>query len=372
MSTYQRILVALDGSECSNLGVDAAIAIAENSDNPLIIGCHAYAAKLHEVRFGQMEPGLPPSYQTEERLNFLRNAHDDIINAGMQQISDAYLAGLAAKSQEKGIQFAGATPEGHNYVQLLKAGQDYHANILVLGAWGHGRVPEGTLGSVAERILLYAKGFDVLILRRPWEIYKKTIVVGIDGSNASYSALARAVELAKKFNARVHAVAVYDPFFHRGVFTTITNALSEKTRARFNFSGEINNLHDEIIDAGLETLYQRQLDRGVALAKALGYEITTEVLAGKIYPQLHHYAALHDAGIVVLGRFGIHAESESLLGSNTLNLARVVTTNLLVVEESDADLVALPADVDTEEHLEWDADAEAILARVPPFALRIA
>ena len=35
-----------------------------------------------------------------------------------------------------------------------------------------------------------------------------------------------------------------------------------------------------------------------------------------------------------MGRWGLHKETYTLIGSNTHNLARICTTNLLVVNES--------------------------------------
>jgi nucleotide-binding universal stress UspA family protein len=56
---YEKILVALDGSEPSRYASEAAIGTA------LAAGCHltawhVYGVDIHRCRFSDMEAGLPP------------------------------------------------------------------------------------------------------------------------------------------------------------------------------------------------------------------------------------------------------------------------------------------------------------------------
>ncbi|MBN1263926.1 MAG: universal stress protein [Anaerolineales bacterium] len=369
---YERIMVALDGSPCSNLAIKPALALAGSDERTSLVGCHVYAARMHRVRFEEMELRLPEQYQEEERLDYLRQTHDCLITDGMQLISDAYLAPLARQAEELGISLSGLALEGRNYVELLKAVREQKTNLLMMGAWGHGHVPEGDLGSLTERMLLYTRESDLMIMRRSWNCKNRPIVVGVDGSAESFRALQRGVDIARIFDARVEAVAVYDPFFHSGVFRTIADALPEEDKERFDFVAQ-EKLHDEIIDRGLEKLYQEELERGLLLARSMGMEVHTEILAGKVYPQIHHYAAFKEAALVVVGRRGLHQEAESLVDSNTLNLARLSSTNLLVVAPSKEPLdVPSVSRQEEETALPWTPEAEARLKRIPPFIRKMA
>ena len=122
---YKKILAALDGSQWSNLAIDAIKHLAEKNPSGEVLGCHVYAAALHRDRFAQMEPGLPERYQEEERLENLRNTHESLITDGMQLISDAYLAPLVRALQESGFTCKGATPEGPNSLKLLNLIDEY-------------------------------------------------------------------------------------------------------------------------------------------------------------------------------------------------------------------------------------------------------
>ncbi|MBP7299657.1 MAG: universal stress protein, partial [Methanoculleus sp.] len=192
---YQRIFVGVDGSPCSDLAGDAALAFTVTGRGRCT-GCHVYAARMHRQRFEDMEPGLPGQYQKEERLNDLRATHDDLISGGMALISDAYLAPLAEKAAARGIPFEPVIAEGRGYVEILRLIRECRPDLAVLGATGHGQTPEVPLGSLAERVLLYAGTGDLLLVRRPWSLKNRPVVVGVDGSDASYAALERAATIA--------------------------------------------------------------------------------------------------------------------------------------------------------------------------------
>ena len=368
---YKKIFTGLDGSLWSDHAMTAAVSLAEGVDGAEIIGCHVYAAELHRERFEQMEPGLPDEYQEEEKLDYLRGTHESLITDGMVLISDSYLAPMVKLAETRNVKVLGSTPEGRNYVKVLEEVKKHQPDVVILGANGHGIVPEAKIGSITERVLLGRLSCDVLVMRTSWQFKNRPIVVGIDGSQASYLALKRALELAQVYKTTVEAVAVYDPFFHVSVFRVIADALPEKDQERFNFPAQ-EQLHDEIIDKGLEKLYKEGLDRGVLMAEEMGMTIKTEVLAGKVYPQIHHYAQMRNAGLIVMGTTGLHAEKESLIGSNIHNLARITETNLLVVAppEQDLDVPELPkAD---EVPLKWTPEAEARMKKVPSFARSMA
>jgi nucleotide-binding universal stress UspA family protein len=196
-------------------------------------------------------------------------------------------------------------------------------------------------------------------------------VVGIDGSQNSYLALTRAIQIAQAYQTTVEAVAVYDPFFHVGVFRVIADALPEADQKRFDFPAQ-EQLHDEIIDKGLEKLYREGLERGVLLAEQMGVKIRIEVIAGKVYPQLHHYAQMRNAGLIVVGQTGLHWDPISFIGSNTLQLARINNSNLLVVNPPKKQLEIPELPKQEEVPLSWTPQAEERLKRIPFFARAMA
>jgi len=363
--SYSKILVALDGSPRSDAAARAALNLALAEPECALVSCHAYAAKLHFDRFAAMEKGLPEKYQEETQLDSLRKTHDDLIENGLELISDSYTKDIARTAGERGIEHTAMLPEGKNYVKILECVDRGEADLVILGSSGMGEAPDGMLGSVAERVLLYSKNTDVLMIKTGWNVTKKPIVVGIDGSEESYHALNKAMDLAGKLGCEVIAVAVYDPFFHSTVFKKIADVLPPKDQEKFNFTAQ-EKLHDEIIDDGLEKVYRDGLERAILFARACGVEIRTDMLEGKVYTQICHYAALKNAGLIVLGRHGLHREEPALIGSNTNQICRLAETNVLVTVAA-AETLDIPHLQNVREPLEWTQDAEQALGRIPEF-----
>jgi nucleotide-binding universal stress UspA family protein len=114
---YKKILVCLDNSEYSTAGIDLALEVASSSGGS-VTGCHVYAARLHDMRFRQMEGGLPPQYQAPGELERHREVHDGLITRGLKVISDSYMAVLAARANLRGIETHSVQREGRNYVEI--------------------------------------------------------------------------------------------------------------------------------------------------------------------------------------------------------------------------------------------------------------
>ena len=58
LPSYASILIAVDSSDHSNRGVLEAVSLAAAYGSK-VTATHVYAAKLHDLRFRQMEGGLP-------------------------------------------------------------------------------------------------------------------------------------------------------------------------------------------------------------------------------------------------------------------------------------------------------------------------
>jgi len=367
---YRSILLALDGSPCSAIAQSLALALGQQLE-ARVVGIHVYAARMHEVRFQQMEPGLPDRYQEDQELDRLRGTHHMIIGGGMKLISDAYMEEFERQAQGSGLDYATHTPEGHHYVELLKELSEGEHDLVVLGALGLGKIQRSLIGGVAERVLRRSP-CDVLLARKEGPLRGGRILVAVDGSRDALAAVRRAARLSHGLAATLEAVAVYDPFFHGGVFGTISGVLSEEAAQRFDFRAQ-EQLHDEIIDQGLEKIYGDYLKQAALLAEQEGVSVQTRLLAGKSFACILDRAAESDSALVVVGRHGSHREEMSQIGSTSENVARLAATNVLVVAASTDGTAAPELPVEQEaKPLPWDSDAEARLRRVPRMARRMA
>nr|MDQ6900867.1 universal stress protein [Candidatus Dormibacteraeota bacterium] len=98
---YQHLFVPVDNSDHSNAAIDVALALAR-ATGARLTGCHVYAARMHDVRFKQMEYTLPEEYQDEQELERQRKIHDSLITRGLQLISDSYLDVLRERAEAAG------------------------------------------------------------------------------------------------------------------------------------------------------------------------------------------------------------------------------------------------------------------------------
>ena len=76
---YTSVLLAADSSDHANQGTFDAVSLAKIWD-ARITATHVYAAKMHDMRFRQMEGGLPEQFRQEDELERQRVVHDDLIS----------------------------------------------------------------------------------------------------------------------------------------------------------------------------------------------------------------------------------------------------------------------------------------------------
>lgn len=254
-SLYRHILVALDSSDHANASMDITLELAGLTAGAQITGVHAYAAKLHDVRFRQMEGGLPEQFREEQELERQRDVHDDLITRGLSIITDSYLDQADSNSHQAGIRFNRCSLEGKNYRALTQETNSGKYELLVMGALGLGAVEGSRLGTVCQRVARRSD-IDTLIIKQPkCSLTDGPIVVAVDGSARSYGGLLTALQLAKHWQVPVKVIAVFDPYFHYVAFNRIADVLSEEAGKVFRFK-EQERLHEEIIDSGLAKIYQ--------------------------------------------------------------------------------------------------------------------
>jgi nucleotide-binding universal stress UspA family protein len=116
---YREILVPVDNSEHSDWAVDRAIELCRRSGGR-VTGNHVYAARLHDVRFRQLETGLPARFQTPDEIKRQRKIHDKLIEKGLQLISDSFLDQVEKRCAEAGVAITRQLLEGIHYEELVR------------------------------------------------------------------------------------------------------------------------------------------------------------------------------------------------------------------------------------------------------------
>jgi nucleotide-binding universal stress UspA family protein/rubrerythrin len=363
---YKEVYVPVDNSDYSNqacvIGVDVA-----RKGGGRVAGCHAYAAKMHDVRFRQMESGLPEEFRDEDEMKRQRKIHDQLITKGLEIITDSYIDVLEPLCEKYDVELVRRSLEGKNFKVIVEDVNSGDYDLVVIGAMGMAAVKDTVLGTVTERVVRRLKKADTLIVkdldRDPFE----HIVVTVDGSAKSLGGLKRAIELAREFGGTVEAISVFDPYFHYAMFHSIAGVLSTKAQKVFRFK-EQEKLHEEIIDSGLAKIYTAHLEVAKKIAEDEGVELKTTLLAGKPFEQTFKYVKEVNPTTVVMGRIGYHSDDEMDIGGNTENMMRYLPTNVLVTnfEYQAPDLYT------AEQHMTWTKEALERMDRVPGFVVGMA
>jgi nucleotide-binding universal stress UspA family protein len=359
---YKSIYVPVDNSDHSNRAVACAVGLGK-AYSAKLVGCHVYAAKLHDYRFRQMEYTLPEEYIDEVELERQRKIHDSLITMGLKLISDSYLDGMSRLCGESGLAFEPRMMDGKHHIEILKDLAGSQHDLVVIGALGIGRARDSVIGSVCERVARQSDR-DLWVVKHvpePGEAERDTILVGLDGSPQSFGALMTAVDLARTFSKKVEAIAVYDPYLHYSVFNGIVNVLTEQAAKVFRFE-EQNQLHEEIIDTGLAQIYQSHLEVGERMGSEAGIAIKKTLLDGKAFQKILDHARKTNPWLIVLGRIGVHSpKDETGLGSNAENILRAALCDVLLSTRLEVPRL----DVRAEETVRWTPEAEERMTHVP-------
>src|SRR2546425_6216754 len=390
-----------------------------------ITGNHVYAARLHDVRFRQLETGLPARFQTPDEIKKQRKIHDKLIEKGLQLIADSFLDQLGKRCESAGVPLTRQLLEGINYEEIVNevnrgagrlpgligfdpnraagydggdkvrsdvklgangrlvaeeedaaarlvgsSGRQY--DLLAIGAHGLGRQQFSQVGGVAARVLRGVEK-DVLIVRDQQPLTRGRFLVCVDGSSYSYNAMKAALELAHEFGASLYVCSAFDVEYHHVVFHNIKDVLSYQASKGVKFE-EQEELHNNIIGKGLLKLCQANLKRAEVMAQQFSdVPLKTQILIGKPFQVIMQWANEIKPSLLLLARHGAHRIEGTQLGSQAENLVRLASCNVLLTGTVGIRPEDIPwIEEDGVAGLPWAPEAEVRILRVPPFAQGIA
>jgi len=292
---YENIYLPLDNSEHSNVAAELGLDLAKILGSQ-VIGSHAYAAALHDVRFKQMEFTLPDEYKVEGELEKQRRIHDSLITRGLVLISDSYLVRWSKRAEELGVEFSGKRFDGKNFQVIVEDIEASNYDLVVLGALGQGAVRDSEAGSVCERVLRRIR-VDSWIIRDVESASEEAkgakggaVVACLDGSRHSFGGLRSAIELAKSYNKHLDLVTV----------------------------GSLPSNGNDWLDAA----WKHAQDQGVVASSIR--------LTGRPVASLIEYAERTGAWLLVAGRLGADGDDSMDIGSTTERLIRRAPCNVFV------------------------------------------
>ncbi len=289
MGATTRWIAATDFSESGDRAAELAVVWAGRLGAELV-GAHA-APELGDA--------TPPSAQPL----IAQNVEADRREAGERLDPWAEAARAAGISVEVRLV---PTPAWKGIVELARSTR---ADCIVVGTHGASGVHRSLLGSTAERIVRHAPCSVLAVRGETSAAIPERIILGEDLLSVSESARARAIELAREFEARidvVHAVDLGTPYLSALELTLprqVLESVTDEARQR------LDQLAAENRDVAIENV----------------------VVDDKPAQALCDRAERTRAGLVVLGSHGLGGVARLVLGSVAEQVVRHAPCSVLVV-----------------------------------------
>ena len=297
MAGFERILCAVDKSECSVRALQYAVALQQS---------HRAALSVLTVRPRVAPPALWTEYPVAPELAPMDPETEEAeLRAFIQSSVGASLARVIVR-------------EGVIVPEIIAAAHVLDIDLLVMGTHGPGAVERWLLGSVAENVLRHASCPVLTVPSHAGEPPDapakpfKTILCAIDFSRDSQRALTVAHGLAQAAAGRL----------------VVVHALE-------HLSGETPALaaHFNVADfrRTLEGVARQRL--GELLVSEVDNQCETRVVVanGKASREVLRVAATTEADLIVLGVHGRNAIDLALFGSTTRHVLHRATVPVLTV-----------------------------------------
>ncbi|WP_423751196.1 universal stress protein [Salinirarus marinus] len=287
---YDRVLVPVDGSDCSIAAAREAAVVADVCDARVRL---AHVLSRSAVR-GE---GVDPETADEAALREL--AADALDDA--ERSLDA--AGVPTDAV---VRVGDAADE----IQSMLAAGD--ADLVAMGTHGRTGVRRFLLGSVAERVVRTAPVPVITTRARPAEDcgpYEE-ILLPTDGTDASLTGVESGLDVAEAFDARVHVLYVVD----RRLLSSSVDvgpALAD-AEERLRTRG----------DRAVAAVADRAAERGV--------EATTAVVEGVPHSRIRSYVTDRGVDFVAMGTHGKTGTDRWLTGSVAEQILRTSPVPVLV------------------------------------------
>lgn len=281
--TFEKILVALDGSESGQVAADCAFWLADKLDVSL--------CAQHVVDPKMVQLFLDPEFGKALGFRSRHETEKKVFNA-LRKIGSTILDLFINEAHKRSVNVSTTLDEGSVADRIIEYSSKF--DLLVIGHHGRDCVSSPKLvplGSVAERVVLGSQ-IPVLIAVQPLPLIEQ-VIVAYDGSEASRGALLMSEDLAKRIGASLKAVVV-------------THPSSERCEAEL------------LVDDGKKFLHEKWSEDVFSIKEGRAAEIIlSETQSAK-------------NTLLVLGAYGYADPEQNVLGSTTTKVIRKTASSVLI------------------------------------------
>ncbi|WP_435345186.1 universal stress protein [Haloarchaeobius sp. HRN-SO-5] len=279
---FQRVLIAVDGSECATRAAQAGIDVAAT-----------YGA----------------------RVDVVAAVHRELDEAQAETV----LADVESLAADADVDVETHVATGHPATVVVSLADDIDADVVVMGRHGHGGVRERILGSVTDRVLRSTQRHVLTVPVGSSRIGDyENVLLPTDGSEAAAAAAAPAVDVAEQYGATLHLLTVVDvrreagPFSAGGVDQAYVERLLDRARE------DVDELAERCEDIASEDL-----------------DVERTAAKGTPSKGIAEYVEENDVDFVAIASTGESSLTGQLLGSTTDRVLRIIDEPVLVVHPQD-------------------------------------
>jgi len=287
----KNVMVPIDFSQPSKVALEYGVALAR-----------VLQARLTLVHVMEPQPVLEGAMAGEiARIELERR------DAALQQLED-----LVAPEDEDDLNLRIVLKSGNAKREIAAAAGEQHADLVILGTHGRGRLGRLILGSTTEGLLrkLHVPVMTVSHVMAPGRF--KRILLATDLSDSSHAAFTFALDMARKLRGDVLALHVMGGPMLAAAELGIPAAPNE---------------------SALEEVRRRL--RTLALeGKAQGVAVQTSIADGAAATQILHAATENQADLILLGIESKGLIERRLLGTTAERVVREATIPVLSVPVS--------------------------------------
>ena len=288
------VIVPLDGSELSQHAVSLATTLARARRGSITL-VHV----VDEPAFSD----LPPAMTVEDRAN-----------------AEQYLAFVAASIGE-GVKVETRILTGNPTEELLRFADRTPEAMIAMSSHGRGGFGRVMFGSVADKVIRGSK-VPVALVRDEHSVRNenlRTILVPLDGSPLSETALPYATELAAGTGATLALVRVIDPFWQAAFVAEVPESV-------YLSQQQIEKLEEQS-----RAEARAALDAMATQLRSDGLRVVWEVRSGRPADEIARVAETTDADLILISTHGRGGFRRWAFGSVTNELLHRGTTPILAI-----------------------------------------
>ena len=299
MINFKKILFPTDFSKCADQALVHAVFLAEKYDAEIHV--------LHVVTLFEDQPAVVSDEikETEEMIKKLEDIAERELSkvVGSQQDIDIKIV----KSQRRGISAA---------IAILDYAMENDIHLIVMGTHGRRGLGHLLLGSTAEEVVRMAD-CPVFTIREVEEqkpiMQINKIMVPVDFSNHSRTALAYASEIAQSYHAQLQVIHIIEETMHPA----------------FSLTGK-SSIFDLI--PGIEDDCRKRLEKMLKETVSGQIRYDVHVKGGRAASDIIKFAKENSTDLIVIATHGLTGLEHMLLGSVTEKVVRMVHCPVFTVK----------------------------------------